>query len=124
MNTIFKTIQNSFDLLDLKKNWDSKGASPIDKEIYIQAIQYILKIMMNIEGDTKEFEINACPDGSIDINFRIQKAHLNINVNKNGVSYEGKGPHKNDTMKTINSSSGCVSSNVIDWLNRNLKKRV
>lgn len=122
MNTIFKKIQESFDLLDLQKNWDGIGASPVDKMIYIEAVQYMLKIAMNIDKDVQDLKIEACPDGSIDINFQTLKAHLNINVNKNGISYEATGSNKEDEMKIINSSYGCVSSNVIEWLNRNLKK--
>ena len=122
MKKIFKQIQKSFNLLDLPKNWNGINASPVDKVIYIQAVQYLLKIMMNIDSDRGECKIEACQDGSIDINFHTIKSHLHINVNKNGVSYEASGPHENDKMKTINSSCGYVSSEIIDWLNRNLKK--
>ncbi|MFA7717743.1 MAG: hypothetical protein WC875_03425 [Candidatus Absconditabacterales bacterium] len=122
MNKILKEIQKSFDLLDLKKNWDGKGALPMDKEIYIKALHFILKIVDAIEGDTEEFEINLCPDGSVDLNFHPRNARLSIQVHRNGVSYEGGGPHKDDKIKVINSSGGYVSSEIIDWLERNLKK--
>jgi len=122
MNNLVKAIQQSFDLLDLKKNWDKKGASPVNKTAYIKAMEYMLKIMDTIDYDIKNCEITACSNGTIDINFHNGNARLSIHINDYAISYEGTGHHKDDQIKTINNTGGYLNTEVIDWLNRNCKK--
>jgi hypothetical protein len=123
MNSIFKAIQKSFDLLDLKKNWDNAGAQPMNVKTYLKALEFMTKVVNSIECDI-ECEIFLHPKGYIGVKFINGNANLLITINENGVSYVGTGPKKSDTIKVINSATYYVSSDVIKWINKNRKKSI
>ncbi len=121
MNNLFKSIQKSFDLLDRKKNWDGKGGQPTKKSSFMKALEYLLKIAKDFENELPDCSIDTDRKGDIIATFRAKDAELSIEANQNGISFTGKGPHKDDAIRTINSESYYVSSQVTEWLKRNNK---
>jgi hypothetical protein len=112
MNTLWKTIQKSFDLLDQKETKQSS---------FITALEYMLKIANKINYDVADCNISSDKNGDIIITFKTEKSKLVITANQR-ISYDGTGPHKEDKIKTFNTESYYVSENIFDWLNRNRKK--
>lgn len=117
---MLKKIQKSFDLLDLKKDWDDENAEPIKKEVYIKALVFLLKLINNLEKDTDGLEINPCRDGSIDFSFKDDTFRLLINVKENVASWYGENANGNDKIETKNNSNEYCSSKLIEWLNEQL----
>lgn len=114
MNTIFKAIQKSFDLLDQQPT--------VNQSAYMKALEYMLKIADKVDHKVNECTIHTDKDGSIIININGKNTNLCIQANDNGISYEGTGPHKDDKIRVINSNSYYVNDKVIEWLKRNRKK--
>lgn len=111
MNTIFKAIQTSFDLLDKR----------VSRESLMSTIEYMLKIANEITCNVESCQIKKSGNEnvSIDINCERTKAHLTINVCGNQVSYIGTGPDKNDNIKTVNTHYYSINQEVIEWIRRN-----
>jgi hypothetical protein len=89
MKDLDAIIQESFNLLSLKEDWDGYGADTISKD----ALERAHKLLKHLEQIAKEKynnkidlpSIDPCPDGSIDLywNYEEYKYALLINVKAN-----------------------------------------
>ena len=83
LTNIYKAIQNSKNLLDLKEDWDDEGALACSPKTYLRAIEFLVRysnevlITYNIIIDFPE--INLAKNGSIDLEWRNENYILLIN---------------------------------------------
>lgn len=112
MNTLWKVIQKSFDLLDQKET---------KKSSFMTALEYMLKIADKIDYDVAGCNISSDKNGDIIITFKTKKSELVIKANQR-ISYDGTGPHKEDEIKTINTESYYIRGEILEWIKRNCKK--
>lgn len=80
---IYKTIQESKSLLNLKEDWDVEGALTCKKNTYSSAIEFLVKysneIFVSHNLVIEPPEINLTKDGSIDLEWRNDNYILLIN---------------------------------------------
>lgn len=113
MNTFFKEIQKSFDLLD-----DTKTK----KISFMTALEYMLKIADKSEHETETCTITNNEAGEILIVLKTKRSQLTISANSR-ISYIGTGPCEEDRIHTINTESYHVNDEVLQWIRRNAKKK-
>jgi hypothetical protein len=86
LQNIASAINESKWINNLKEDWDYEGAVPIDKELYISAINFLIDYSTEIFKKTglviSTPEINPCKDGSIDLSWRTSAARMLINIRK------------------------------------------
>jgi hypothetical protein len=86
LKSIALAINESKWICNLKEDWDYDGASIIDKEIYLSAIDFLINYSIDIFKKTgiviNTPEINPCKDGSIDLSWRTTTARMLVNIRK------------------------------------------
>ena len=84
LTSVYKAIQSSKSILDLKDDWDEDGALPCKSITYTRAIEFLVRyanevlVSHNISIDYPE--INLAKDGSIDLEWRNENYILLINI--------------------------------------------
>ncbi len=120
MREILEEIQNSFELFDRKEGWDDEKALPVNKKAYCKAMELLFCMIHNV-GIIECPEINLCPDGSIDLSWRVKdKASLLINVTETSICWYGDDGFDND--ETNGKQSECFSEELFNWVKLKLLK--
>ncbi len=113
-----KEINESFKLLDLKQSWDDEGAKPVSRIAYCKSLELLFTIIGSY-GTIKPPAINACPDGSIDLDWGMDNGYrLLINVCDDKISYYGDNGFENDK---INDEHGHYhNEKLFNWIKSHL----
>ena len=86
LKSIATAINESKWICSLKEDWDYDGASIIEKELFLSAIDFLIKYSIDIFKKSgiviKTPEINPCRDGSIDLSWRTPSARMLVNIRK------------------------------------------
>lgn len=84
LTSIYKAIQSSKSILDLKDDWDEDGALPCKPLIYTRAIEFLVRyaneVLVSHNFSIDYPEINLVKDGSIDLEWRDENYILLINI--------------------------------------------
>lgn len=112
MNTFYKEIQKSFDLLDNPKT---------KKDFFLTGLEFMLKIANQSKHETETCTITKNEAGEILIVLKTKESQLTISANSR-ISYIGTGPCEEDRIQVLNTESYYVSDEVLQWIRRNSKK--
>lgn len=116
LQNIVKEIEGSSYIPDLKDNWDNMGALKIEKNLYIDAVQFLIDYSLavynvhNIVIDAPE--INPCLNGTIDMSWRSSSVRLLINFKR--INNATKALFYRDHYKNEKSNKGELALDVID----------
>lgn len=116
LQDVLNEIIDSKYILDLNDDWDGEGSPSFSKELYQDAIQFLIDYSIalfnvyNIVMDVPE--INPCRNGSIDISWRSSLVRLLINFKQ--VAGETKILFYRDHYQNKQSNKGDLSLNNID----------
>jgi len=110
--SIYKAIEKSKYILDLKENWDDEGAVGYDFDVWRKAVLFVSKLSTKIyksyDQIIKPPKIYHGPKGSIDIYWENESFNLLINIPKTGL-----GTFYGDNYKN-NKSEGVFDPEIIN----------
>lgn len=109
LSHIAEEIEDSKKILTLLNDWDEEGAIAPPISILMQSIHLLVSyskwIFDNLDIIIASPTISAVPDGSIDMEWRTNKARLLINIKNNG-NHEAY--YYGDFYKNLNSIKGQI----------------
>ncbi|NCX95970.1 MAG: hypothetical protein EBX41_06095 [Chitinophagia bacterium] len=83
LSHIQAAIQNSASILDLDDSWDDEGAVKVPDAVWLDAIEFLIgystAIFKNYHVVIAAPSILPCADGSVDLEWRANKARMLIN---------------------------------------------
>jgi hypothetical protein len=126
---LLEVIEESKNILDLKEGWDENNAVTISLETWVSAATFLIEYAQFIFDSFSQVvidtpEINAVPNGTIDLSWRTSKARMLINIRKDegeflayfyGDLYKNKYPTKGSVP------TSAVMSHLAQWMKDNLK---
>lgn len=81
---IVNEINDSKTLIDLEYNWGHNEELPLDPELYLNTVQFLLQysefVLKAYHIVIETPEINLCPNGSLDLSWVTKSARLLINT--------------------------------------------
>jgi hypothetical protein len=84
LQPVLQAINESSPITELPANWDDNGAMPVSQETWIKATgllkEYATFLAVHYNLSLSAPQIDAVPDGSIDLFWKESKAQLLINV--------------------------------------------
>lgn len=129
LSNIVDEINNSKEILDLEYDWDDEGASQIPKEVWQNAVKFLInysKKLHELDVNIEAPDIEACRDGSIDLSWRTPMARMLINIKmENGKVYA---EYYGDLFNNEKSIKGTIpvpeiEDHLLYWM-KNLNKNV
>jgi hypothetical protein len=127
LSAVAKAVEASKYILSLKEGWDEANAVPIEKTLWLHANGFLLRYaqrvfnLFSLPFDAPD--INACPNGSIDLSWRTKSARMLINIrHENGEAlaffygdlYGNKMPIKgNVPTDTVEDHLACWMKNLV-----------
>lgn len=89
LSSLYQTIQESKNILELEEDWDGDGALPCNSETYIRSIEFLTdysnEVLESFDIILDNPEINIARDGSIDLEWRSKNYILLINFNNSEI---------------------------------------
>ncbi len=105
MRPVMQAIHESQSILDLPANWDDNGAQPVRRETLEKATQLLVAYASYLDEhfvcSLAAPQIDAVPDGSIDLFWKEPKGQLLINIKPDATvaAFYGDSYNEGDTIK-------------------------
>ena len=124
MEKLFKSIYDSFEILNFEDDWDEDGAKKVSRVNFINALIFLLTVIKEVGENLTPLHLTACSDGSVDLvidhGFR-EKVGFLMNFSEERVGGYGINYKTKDEIKFETSPEMILpNENLIDWIKMNL----